>query len=120
MKDGRNKPRWKVMVHFMMHWMGLPIPGSFLVFPPPIPSLISLISPIPPIEYKLAHIPLERRGTGVAAVCFAHPGVLVVEPTSLIRGEGLITALWDMVGTELGVEGGWWWWRRNEPISTVM
>ena len=100
MKDGRNKPRRKVVVRFVMHWMGLPIPGSPLVFPPPIPLLISPISPIPPVEYKPAHIPLERGGAGVAAVCFAHPGVLVVEPTSLIRGEGLIATLWGVVGME--------------------
>ena len=34
--------------------------------------------------------------------CFAHPGVLVVEPTSLIRGEGLVAALCGVVGMELG------------------
>ena len=66
MKDGRNEPRPLVMVRFVTHWMGLPIPGSPLVFPPPIPSLISPIFPIPPIEYKPAHIPLERGGAGVA------------------------------------------------------
>ena len=68
---GKSNERWeKVVVHFVTHWMGLPIPGSPLVFPPPIPSLISSIFPIPPIEYKLAHIPLERGGAGVARGLF--------------------------------------------------
>ena len=70
MKDGRNEPQPSVVVRFMMHWMGLPIPGSPLVFPPPIPSLISPIFPIPPVKYKPAHIPLERGGAGVACGLF--------------------------------------------------
>ena len=70
MKDGRNEPRPSVVVRFVTHWMGLPIPGSPLVFPPPIPSLISPIFPIPPVEYKPAHIPLERGGAGVACGLF--------------------------------------------------
>jgi hypothetical protein len=93
------------VVCFVTYWMGLPIPGSPLVFPSPIPSPISPISPIPPVKYKPAHIPLERGGAGVAAVCFAHLGVLVVEPTSLMRGEGLVAALWGVVGMELGCRG---------------
>ena len=36
------------------------------------------------------HIPLERGGVGAAVVCFAHPGVLMAEPTSLNGGEGLV------------------------------
>ena len=70
MKDGRNEPQPSVVVRFMMHWMGLPIPGSPLVFPPPLPSLISPIFPIPPVKYKPAHIPLERGGAGVACGLF--------------------------------------------------
>jgi hypothetical protein len=41
----------------------------------------------------------------VAAICFVHPGVLVVEPTSLMRGEGLVATLWGVVGMELGCRG---------------
>ena len=37
-----------------------------------------------------AHIPLERGGAGAAIVRFVHLGVLMVEPTSLNRGEGLM------------------------------
>jgi hypothetical protein len=52
-------------------------------------------SPIPwSIKYVPAHIPLERGGAGAAVVRFAHrfahPGVLIIEPTSLNRGEGLM------------------------------
>jgi hypothetical protein len=90
------------VVRFVTHWMGLPIPGSPLIFPSPNPSPIS---PIPPVEYKPAHIPLERGGAGVAAFCSAHPGCwwLVVKPTSLIRGEGLIAGLLRVVGRVLRV-----------------
>ena len=78
---------------------------------------------------------MERGGADVAAVCSAHPGVLVIEPTSLMRGEGLIAGLLTLtavagalvveptslrggeglaagllcaVGRELGGRG-WWW-----------
>jgi hypothetical protein len=47
--------------------------------------------PIPPSsKYVPALIPLERGGAGAAVVRFAHPEVLMVEPTSLSRGEGLV------------------------------
>jgi hypothetical protein len=46
------------------------------------------------------HIPLERGGAGVAAVRAAHPGALVMEPTSLRRGEGLMAGLLCVVGRE--------------------
>ena len=66
-----------------------------------------------------AHIPLERGGAGAAVVRATHPGALVVEPTSLRRGEGLMAGLWRVVGREWRCRGGrWWWW--NEPTSTVM
>jgi hypothetical protein len=53
-----------------------------------------------------AHIPLERGGVG-AAVRFARPGGLMVEPTSLNRGEGLMAGWLRVVAGEL-----WWrgWW----------
>ena len=59
----------------------------------------------------------------MVGVCSAHPRVLVIEPTSLMRGEGLVSGLSGLVRRVSrgcrGVEDGWWWWR-NEPISTVM
>jgi hypothetical protein len=73
-----------------------------------------------------AHIPLERGGAGAAVVCFAHPGVLMVEPTSLDRGEGLVAEQFRMVWGELwwqgGSEGdsGGVGMRESEPKSTVM
>ena len=81
--------------------------GSYSVTPngPPIfwvPPCVSL-PPIPPSsKYVPAHILLKRGGAAAAAVRFVHPGVLVVEPTSLMRKEGLITALWGVAGMELG------------------
>jgi len=84
------------------------------VSPPPIPSSS---------EYVPAHIPFERGGAGAAAVRSAHPGVLVVEPTSLNRGEGLVAGwLWVVVG-ELGWPGqggGGGGMSEDEPTSTVM
>ena len=49
------------------------------------PSLIPLLS-----KYIPAHIPLERGGAGATAVHSVHPQLLVIEPTSLMRGEGVI------------------------------
>jgi hypothetical protein len=63
-------------------------------------------SPIPPSsEYVPAHIPLERGGAGAAAVLSAHPRVLVIEPTSLVRGEGLVAGLLRVVGRVLRCRG---------------
>ena len=73
-----------------------------------VPPCVSL-PPIPPSsKYVPAHIPLKRGGAAAAAVRFVHPGVLVVEPTSLSRGEGLVSGLLRVVAGEL-----WWrgWWR---------
>jgi len=84
--------------------MGLPIPGSPLVFPFSIPLPIS---PIPPIEYKLTHIHLERGGCGCLLFCATQ--ALVAKPTSLMRGEGLIAGFLGMVGKmwrELRMDGG--------------
>ena len=41
----------------------------------------------------------------MAAICSAHPGVSVIEPTSLMRGEGLVAALWGVVGKVLRRRG---------------
>jgi len=62
------------------HWMGLPIPGSPLVFPSPIPSPIS---PIPPVEYKPTHIRLERGGAGQVWLPSAQPGCWWLSPHPL-------------------------------------
>jgi hypothetical protein len=49
-------------------------------------------SPIPPSsKYVPAHIPLERGGAGCGCCPFCASRVLMVEPTSLNRGEGLVT-----------------------------
>ena len=52
------------------------------------------------------HIPLERGGAGAAVVRFAHPKVLIVEPTSLNRGEGLMAEWLRVVSGELWWQGG--------------
>ena len=52
-----------------------------------------------------AHIPLERGGAAAAAVHSAHPGVLVIEPTSLKRGEGLTDGLYRAAEGEIGGKG---------------
>ena len=75
--------------------MDLPIPGSPLVFPSPIPLPIS---PIPPSsEYKPTHIPLKGEGRcgGILA-----SEVSLVEPTSLNRGEGLVANQWAWLEAE--------------------
>ena len=86
------------------HWMGLPIPGSPLVFFHP-PFLRRSPQFPPSSEHKPAHIPLERGGAGMVAVCYVHPGVLLIKPTSLMRGKGLIAGLWGVVGRELRCRG---------------
>jgi hypothetical protein len=77
------------------HFLGLP-----LCYPSPIP---------PSSKYVPAHIPLERGGAGAAVVRSANPGVFVIEPTSLERGEGLVAGFLRVVGTELRCRGGGWW-----------
>ena len=73
-----------------------------------------------------AHIPLERGGAGAAIVCFAHLRVLMVEPTSLSRGEGLVAGWLRVVVGELWWQGGGkgdgggGGMRENEPKSTIM
>jgi hypothetical protein len=48
--------------------------------------------------------------------------VLVVQPTSLNRGEGLVVGLLCAVEKLRGGEEGGWWWRneRDDPKSTMM
>ena len=84
-------------------------------------------SPIPrSSKYVPTHIPLERGGAGAAVVCFVHPGVLMVEPTSLNRGEGLVAEwlwvvsgkLWWQGGSEGDSGGGGM--RESEPKLTMM
>jgi len=53
-----------------------------------------------------AHILLERGGAGVAVVRFGQPGVLIVEHTSLNRGEGLVAEWLRVVSGELWWQGG--------------
>ena len=88
-----------------------------------VPPCVSL-PPIPPSsKYVPAHIPLERGGVGADVVWFVRPGVLMVEPTSLNRGERLVAGLLRVVAGEL-------WWRDGgegsgggggmRAISTVM
>ena len=64
-------------------------------------------SPIPPSSRHVpAHIPLARGGAGVAVVRSTNPGMFVIEPTSLGRGEGLVAGFLRVVGTELRSRGG--------------
>jgi len=91
--------------------------GPPLCFPSPIPRSS---------KYVPAHIPLERGGAGAAVVRFAHPRVLIVEPTSLNRGEGLVAKWLRVVSGELWWQGGskgdsgGGGMRESEPKSTVM
>jgi len=80
--------------------MGLPFLGS--------PLVMSLPNS-PSRRHVLAHIPLERGGASAAVVRSANPGVIVIEPTSLKRGEGLVVVFFPVVGTELRSRGGGWW-----------
>jgi len=66
--------------------------------------------------------PFERGGAGTVAVHAAHPRVLMVEPISLNRGEGLISGLFCVVQPKLWWQehGGGGGTRENEPKSTVM
>jgi len=63
---------------------------------------------------------------GAAVICFGQPRVLIVEPTSLNRGEGLVAEWLRVVSGELwwqgGSEGdsGGGGMRESEPKSTVM
>ena len=67
-------------------------------------------SPIPPLSRHVpSHIPLERGGAGAAVVRSANPGVIVIEPTSLERGEGLVVGFLPVVGTKLRSQGGGLW-----------
>jgi hypothetical protein len=53
----------------------------------------------------------------MVAVCYVHPGVLLIKPTSLMRGKGLIAGLWGVVGRELRCRGRMWWWRNETNIN---
>jgi len=64
-------------------------------------------SPIPPLSRHVpAHIPLARGGAGAAVVRSMNPGMFVIEPTSLGRGEGLVAGFLRVVGTKLRSRGG--------------
>ena len=42
---------------------------------------------------------------------------MLTEPTSLNRGEGLVTGLLGDIGGGVGVSkggGGWWWTKKND------
>ena len=102
---GRNwgkRTTMKVVVRF---WDALDGPSTLWVPPRVSPSPIPSSSPslIPPSsEYEPAHIPLEREGR-VGAV---RAGALLVGPTSLNRGEGLLAGS----KREGRRKGGRWWW----------
>ena len=70
-------------------WQASHFLGPPLCFSPPIP---------PSSKYVPARIPLERGGAGVAVVRFA---VLMVEPTSLNRGEGLMSGWLQVIAGKL-------------------
>jgi hypothetical protein len=59
---------------------------------------------------RAAHIPLERGGAGWLGLRVELAGVLLIEPTSLDRGEGLGFGLLYVVE---GAEEGRWWWRNE-------
>jgi len=99
----------------MTHLMGLPLLGPPFHFSP------SLSLPLG--KYEPAHIPLRRGEGRRAAVGSPHRGALLIEPTSLMRGEGHPARLFLVVEGEDGVarvmvvvkE-----WERSEPKPNVM
>jgi hypothetical protein len=101
--------------------VGLPLPGSPLVFLPP--HLLHRA------RLSRPHPSGKGRGRCGCACVSELTGVLVVEPTSLNRGEGLVAGL-SVCGCERSgvVRGKVWgrWWRRKEKeertsqTSTVM
>ena len=96
--DEKKRATTSVIAHFCDALDG---PPTFWV-----PPCVSL-PPIPPSsKYVPAHIPLERGGAGADVVWFVHPGVLMVEPTSLNRGERLMARLLRVVAGELWWQGG--------------
>jgi hypothetical protein len=92
----KNRPRQMSWPVFVTHYAGL----TPWVPPCVCPSLIPASSDCVP-----THISLERGGVGAAAVHSAQPGVLVVEPTSLNRGEGLVAGLLSVDGRVLRCRG---------------
>ena len=101
-KMGYNKCRSPFSQHMgqASHFLGPP-----LYYPSPIPLSSG---------YMPTHIPMERGGAGVAIICFVHLRVLIVEPTSLNRGEGLVAG-WLQV-----VAGEWWWQGGGEVVARVV
>ena len=97
----------------MTYSLGLPLHGSSLiVLPPKFP---------PSSKNKLAHIPLERGGGGYGCILASEEAVeMLVEPTSLNRGEGLIAMSTGLVGGGEGEgkngrgEKSWWKERMSE------
>jgi len=66
----------------------------------------------PSSKNKLAHIPLERGGGGYSCILASEGAAeMVVEPTSLNRGEGL-------VARSMGWKGqGRRWWRGGRRVN---
>ena len=104
-----------------MYSLGLPLHRSpLIVLPPKFP---------PSSKNKLAHIPLERGGSSYGCILASEEAAeMLVEPTSLNRGEGLVAMLMGSVGGGEGEgEGGrgeklWWKERMSEhqPLMWLM
>ena len=111
-KEWRNEPRclsWFVLV---MHWVGLPLPGSPLIYLPL--SISPCLSPSP------THLPLlscphpSGKGRGrCSRVCISECAAFLFAPTSLKRGEGLVSGHLHMdqggkgKGSGRRMSGGW-------------
>ena len=102
---GSKRERWEKTGHdkccgpfFIMHYVGLPLQGSPLVFLPP--WLLHQISPSHPHPFE------KGRGSCSCILACEVGGVLMAEPTSLNRGEGLAAGwLVEVEGPICGGEG---------------
>jgi hypothetical protein len=94
--NDENEPRPKSGIVFVTYHLGLPYPGSPLVFlSPPLFRRANLSRPHPCEKGRG-----ECSGVGVSG----QVQVLELEPTSLKGGEGLISGLQRVVEGEMGGE----------------
>ena len=103
---------------------------SLLIIVPPILIFVVTphLSPIPlmflaPQFLHQACLPLWKgeRQEGLAWLILCMLGHLVVGPTSLKRGEGLLTVFLHVVGWEWWWRGQqWWWWDERRQAKSTM
>ena len=96
----KNEPRLSSWFVFGTHWLGLPFLG--------LPLCISFPKFFVERE-RTAHIPLEREGTDASGLRACLLEVMSIEPTSLERGEGLVSGRLGVVEGKLMLQGRKWW-----------